>query len=200
MFLITLLLSLIVSVSPVQKAHDATRHTAQRTSLMRDMCSATVVGPYALLTATHCELPDDALAIQEGDVLTHILGRIRDGADHTIYLVADKFDTAAEINQHDALSQGEDVFVFGNPGDWHDIYRRGYVAGLIDNEIAFELPVYHGDSGAGIFNSQGQLVGVLTGVEGQKSDDGQSIGLAFSFKLQFTDTQLEQAKSFVPNK
>src|SRR5438067_2487145 len=141
MFLITLLLSLIVSVSPVQKAHDATRHTAQRTSLMRDMCSATVVGPYALLTATHCELPDDTLAIQEGDVVTQILGRIRDGADHTIYLVSDKFDTSAEINEHDPLAQGEDVFVFGNPGDWHDIYRRGYVAGLLDDQVLFDFPV-----------------------------------------------------------
>jgi hypothetical protein len=158
MLLLTLLLSLLVSVSPVQKAHDSTRHIAQRTNIDRDLCSATVVGPYALLTASHCELPmTPSQSKKVPSSLTSWAASATAPTTRSI-LWPTSSTRAAEINEHDALSQGEDVFVFGNPGDWHDIYRRGYVAGLLDDEVLFDLPVFHGDSGMGIFNAQGQLL------------------------------------------
>lgn len=203
-FLAPLLLAFTLGVSvptttPVQKAHAATLHIAQATATGGDLCSATAIGPHALLTASHCEMPDDELLIQEGSIDTQIVGRLRDGSDHTIYLVTATFENYALVNQSDRLEQSEEVFLFGNPGDWHDIYRRGYVAGRYRNEILFDFPVFHGDSGAAVFNASGEIVGVLTGQQRQQTDDeSDNIKLAFSFRLSFSDAQLAQAKSFTP--
>lgn len=182
-----------------QRAHAATLHIAQRTDYGTGYCSGTAIGPHAVLTATHCELPTDQLAIQELHDVTQILGRLRDDHDHTIYLVSAEFKDYASVNESDALEQTEPVFLFGNPGDWHDIYRKGYVAGVLDeDEVLFELPVFHGDSGSGVFDEAGQLVAVISGQEYQQKNPQDFIRMTFVFRLHFTDAQLSQARSFKP--
>ncbi len=48
-------------------------------------CSATAVGPNALLTASHCELPTNLVKLSTG--LVHVVKTERDGFDHSILLL-----------------------------------------------------------------------------------------------------------------
>lgn len=173
----------------VSKAHATTYHIGQETAVEGDSCSATAVGPHALLTATHCELGSDDLAIEGQEKTAHIDGRIRDGNDHTIFLLSGvTFKVYAQIDLKNSISQGDDVFLFGNPGNWSDVYRRGYMAGIhqdllgSESETLFDVAGWHGDSGAAIFDSRGEIAAVLTGLLSSSNAEG-SLKLPFSFQF-----------------
>ena len=69
----------------VAQAHKTTHHIEMETILGGGSCSATSIGPHALLTASHCEAPSDVIAVD--DVKQIIVRVIRDGRDHSIYLL-----------------------------------------------------------------------------------------------------------------
>jgi hypothetical protein len=75
------------------------------------------------------------------------------------------------------------------------MYRKGYVSGnLVSDNITitlYDLNGYFGDSGSGIFNSRGQLVGVVS-VMYQQMDNGY-MKVMGSFALAFTDEQWQEA-------
>jgi hypothetical protein len=54
------------------------------------------------------------------------------------------------------------VFWWGNPQGVPNVYREGYVAAVSGDQIAVDGTICHGDSGAGIFNQQGQVVAVVS--------------------------------------
>lgn len=76
------------------------------------------------------------------------------------------------------------------------MYRHGYVSGhfVSDNVTItmYDFQGYFGDSGSGIFNSRGQLIGV-TSVLYQQTD-GAYMKLMGSFSLAFTDDQWREVK------
>jgi S1-C subfamily serine protease len=61
------------------------------------------------------------------------------------------------------MEQGQAVFMYGNPNNINDLLRRGYVVGGDAERTLLDLNVSHGDSGAGVFNDKGEVVGVITG-------------------------------------
>jgi hypothetical protein len=207
-----LLASLIASAqsaSVIAKAHKTTYHIAQATISQAAMCSATAIGPHALLTASHCEQPTDELLIQGVDDPVTIVGKIRDGKDHTIYLLSGiTFSDYAIIDQTTKLQQGDGVFIFGNPGDWSDILRKGYFAGMVinknpfsntPNEFLFDMQVWHGDSGSAIFSEDGFIVGVVSVMDTQKDESSPpDIQMEGSFAMSFTSAQLQRAYGFIP--
>lgn len=218
--LLVALLSMPSCASPIEAAHKASLHIAQQTVLTADQCSAVAIGPHAIMTASHCELPSDTLYIQNVDGANDndikIVDRIRDDNDHTIYLLKNvQFDTYVSVDLKDKLEQGEDVFMFGNPGEWADQLRKGYITGVLQDEslaamfgggspdeVLLDIKAWHGDSGAAIYNSKGDVILVLTGSEFQSRPDDQkdSIRLTFGFKLAFKADDLARAISFsVPN-
>jgi hypothetical protein len=75
------------------------------------------------------------------------------------------------------------------------MYRCGYVSGHVDAGpvvvTLYDLNGYFGDSGAGIFNSRGQLVAVVSVLYQQ--EDGGYMKLMGSFPLAFTDKQWQEA-------
>lgn len=186
----------------IQRAHNSTHHIAEMTAIEKDLCSATAVGPHAILTATHCELGTDTLYIEGQKNPAHIEGHIRDEHDHTILLLSGiTFPSFAQIDISNDERQGEDVFVFGNPGNWSDIYRRGYVSGTIDDgeitQVLFDLTAWHGDSGAAIFDSNGRIVAVLTGIDKQEAaTGGSSIQMVFAFTFAFHQCDLDVARTY----
>ena len=200
----------VFGLSPAEvKAHSASYQIGQATVSGGGRCSATAIGPHALLTASHCEEPTDALYIRgiEGNPV-EIVGKIRDEQDHTIYLVKGvTFADYAELAP-DKFEQGEDIFTFGNPGKWRDIYQRGYVVGtLVDNsmeaamgggdpdEILFNFQAYPGESGAGVFNLDGKLVAVVSQDDIQvKAEEG--IAFASAYRLNFKPEDIARAKAF----
>lgn len=195
------------SRATIQQAHKTTYHIAEQTVMGGDICSATAVGPHALLTASHCEAATDDIYLQGKDKPAHIEGHIRDGHDHTIYLLSGiTFSVYSTVDLNGNLQQGDDVFMFGNPGMWSDVFRRGYMAGKTQHtslfgssptEIMFDMAGWHGDSGAAIFSTGGAIVGVVTGAEIQSEpSSGDSITMTVSFEIAFKPGDLAYAQNF----
>lgn len=191
----------------IAKAHKTTHKTYGSTIGSGGSCSATAVGSYALLTASHCELPTDNIVV-DGDP-RKILRILRDGNDHTIYLLDGKaFTDVASIGYSAALEVGDAVFIFGNPGDLSDVYRSGTVArfdkpngleaifGGRPAQILLNISGFFGDSGAAVFGADGAIVTVISTVNAQTRHDV-SITFMGAYPLRFSAEQLSTALSFV---
>jgi hypothetical protein len=154
-------------------------------------CTATAVGRHTLLTASHCEAPTDVLTVN-GET-THILHIIRDGKDHSLMIVDMTLLVTAKIIQRDLL-QAEDVTLVGNPGELQALYRRGYFAGKRESSLLFVLPVYRGDSGAGIIDKRGNVVAVVSTMSWIGDSEGHGFQACVALPLSFTDLQLSAIK------
>ena len=180
------------------------------------MCSATAIGPHAILTASHCESPTDAISIRGyEDAKIHIDRIIRDDRDHSIFLLSGvTFEHYTALDLDYKPVQGEQVFIFGNPGSLSDIYRDGSVAGTTFNKdtdvLLVNLNGWHGDSGSGLFTASGKLIGVLAGQIAQSSDSDKNDQIAFVAcdAVLFSPAELAEALAYqgqiekptIPNK
>jgi hypothetical protein len=164
-------------------------------------CSATAIGPHALLTASHCEAPNDTIGI-DGNEYKLLAPPIRDTFDHSIFYVNATFTEWATISTEPA-QVGDDIFLFGNPGKWDDIFRKGYVAAVPEENgepVAYDFNGFPGDSGSGIFNAQGQLVGVCSIglIQGKPGTAWPSMRLMGGWLFQFTPDQIKAAIAYQP--
>lgn len=224
-YLAALILSMILSIpvlsnrehsAVIKRAannvHEIKLHTINDDS----RCSATAIGPHALLTASHCELPTSRVVIDKNSTPIAILGIIRDEQDHTILLVDTTFKSYADMATS-PLEMGDDVFIIGNPSDFRRLYRKGVVASIERNMsvrdfmwlaeeyskgyiIYLDLNGYFGDSGAAIFNEQGEICGVVNemATRSHEEDPSASIKIMKSYSLDFTQAEIDKAIAFVP--
>jgi S1-C subfamily serine protease len=58
--------------------------------------------------------------------------------------------------------QGMHIRWFGNPEGVPDIYREGVIVSVMSDGIVIDATICHGDSGAGVFDDAGELVGVVS--------------------------------------
>lgn len=176
--------------SPVEKIHRVAVHL----TMDNGSCSGTVVGKNAVLTATHCLSGAKALSIDGIPVVVY--KAYDDKRDHLLLVTSLSFRDAA--TRGDSPKMGDAVYVIGNPGELVDIYRQGTVAGYKKFPEAaatlYDLNGYFGDSGAGIFNQDGKLVGVISIIY-QQVGDGYMKTMG-SFDLAFTDKQWQEAANF----
>jgi V8-like Glu-specific endopeptidase len=149
-------------------------------------CSGTAVSANVILSAAHCFLTDEAITFKIDGREAKVTKIIRDGKDHVLVMVNIQFANKAKIT-NTAMIVGERIYYFGNPGI-KDIYREGYVAGSEDGAMILDVNSWQGDSGAGVFNDKGEIVGVINALA--KND---IFKLTFCYPLQFTQ---EQYKSF----
>lgn len=206
--------------SPVVRAHKS----AHKLGLLQvgeglvAHCSGTAVAAHAILTATHCSTASSVIEIDGED--TDIYGTMGDGLDHTIIFVGKTFTSYVNLAPNARLQVADAVFVFGNPGDFTDLYRSGYVAGFMkpeppDSALAallagrqhpgndnvritlYDLNGFFGDSGSALFNTDGEVVGVTSFIDGANS---QGYGLKFmgSYELRMSPAQIKLAREFVP--
>lgn len=123
-------------------------------------CSGTIIGPHAILTATHCF---DGVPIKVDGETVRIRGRLDDGADHTIIMLDKTYPRWARVGN--APRQAQHVYYYGHPGGLIDQYREGRVSGKSSDHgrifTLYDINGWFGDSGAGIFNDDGELVGVV---------------------------------------
>jgi hypothetical protein len=181
-------------------------------------CSATAIGPHAILTATHCSSPSAVITIDDKDA--DVMGTFGDGLDHTIILVRGvTFENFADVDSSRPVI-ADDVFVFGNPGSFVDIYRKGVVAGFQKPEApdsALEALLYSkpkpgnegvqitfydfngffGDSGSAIFNDKGKIIGVTSFIDGEGAQ-GFELKFMGSFELRLSQDALTQARNYNP--
>jgi hypothetical protein len=197
---ILLLMLSTVCLSGTEKLPDIHKYThviGQHTVLQGNKCSATAIGPHALLTASHCELPTRDLGV-DGRKAT-IVSFARDENDHTIYLLSGiEFKDFADVDES-PLTVGEDLFMYGNPGELDDIFRKGYVSKVDDEDdppyYYIDINTFFGDSGSGLFNRDGKLVAVLSTGEIQTIHDV-NFELTGAFGLNFSKDVLDTAKKF----
>jgi len=179
----------------------ATSHVIHQ-ELMGDTvdCSATAVGPHALVTATHCELASDDIDI-DGTQNNQIVKTIRDRHDHTIYLLKGiEFKTFARFSK-DPTPPRLTVFAWCNPSMYMHQLRTGSYTGSksYGGRVIqlYDLKVERGDSGSAIFNYSGEIVGVVSlradilALSGDPKLKG-----CGSITLNFSAAELEKARTF----
>ena len=207
----------VAGLTPTQKkAEKATHRISEKSIAGKAACSATSVGPHALLTASHCEIPTWTIYV-DGTAAT-IDGLTRDDFDHTIYVLKDiTFDDYVAIDTT-PFAVGDDVFMFGNPGQLTGLFRKGYVtsyrlpslsealsaalsgAELPPPVVFFDFTGWHGDSGAAVFNSKGAVQGVVSfsftqSISGEPLDAMRLMG---GYPLAFSPAAIKQAREYKP--
>lgn len=90
------------------------------------------------------------------------------------------------------------MFIIGNPGELADQYRAGHVSGYAGKNTAgcpwtlYDLNGFFGDSGSGVFDADGRLVGVIS-IEFSQTYQDAYMKLMGSLPLAFTAVQWHEA-------
>lgn len=121
------------------------------------VCGATAVGPNRLRTAAHC-VHDGVLMVDGTPVLMVKATKLRSDVAE-IEIKGLTFKRWAKAGQ---AKQGERARWIGNPKGLPNVYREGPVAVAKDGLVVVDATVCKGDSGSGIFNDRGELVGVIS--------------------------------------
>lgn len=163
---LTLLLAASVAIAGCQSTRTM-EQTAKASTLHLGLtdgnCSGTSIGPRMILSATHCFQTGHLLTVN--DMPVNVESFRDDGADHRVLVLDIDFQPYARMGKPPV--QGEPVFMYGNPLGMRDLLRRGYVSGQSDRGHLLDLMVGGGDSGAGVFNDRGEVVGVIHGYGAQ---------------------------------
>ena len=220
LFTLYFFLPCAAALTPVQKKAQKASHTiATKVVLIGEgACSATAVTPYAILTASHCERPSSVVFI-DGRA-AQIAGVARDDNDHTVYLLSGiGFADYVEIDEK-PLETGDDVFMFGNPGPFSGMFRKGYVSDRTAKvppalaalmaafgqdvpppQIFYSFSGWYGDSGGGVFDESGKLRGVVSfGVPlGAKDNPADSMLVVGGIELDFSPEDLQMIRDWKPD-
>lgn len=153
-------------------------------------CSGTIVGPRMIFTAAHCfadagEPVTFVLTTQGGSgdkIIVRSKEIISDGSDHAFVIL----DSDKPIFRHWArlgpdLVEGQNFEYYGNPNGLPGTYRRGYVSKNYELGVFLDVNGFHGDSGAGLFDERGRLVGMISTINGALNPSGLSIKFMQSF-------------------
>jgi len=170
--------------APVAPTKPHERMTAVRIVTAGGKCSGTTIAPHVIISAAHCFRTATNL-IMVNDKVGMISRILQDGNDHAIVVVSEDitFTTFAPIGP--PVDEGDLIHYWGNPYLFDMMLRRGYVSGFSGVNTVFDVNGYQGDSGAGIFNAKGQLIAILSYLQGE----GPFV-LIGSYPINFTSTQL----------
>jgi hypothetical protein len=135
-------------------------------------CSATAVAADTIRTARHCVDRMRLIAI-DGERVEPYGTRMLPGDVAEVVMTQELFEHWATIGP--PPQQGDRLHWWGNPrwikpGSFLiDVYREAIVAKVWDGKVLMDAAVCHGDSGSGLFNEAGQLVGVVVAMAPEPS-------------------------------
>lgn len=145
------------------------------------LCSATAVGRDTLLTAKHCIKQTDSY-LYIGTERVGIAHIEVDQRDHALLRIQKRLPVWTQRGP--SPKKGDRVQVLGNVDGFDQLYRFGTFAGWYQGALVYDMTCGKGDSGAGIFNEQGQLVGVVSAVY-----VGEIVRLCVAYPFAFTVRQ-----------
>lgn len=179
-------------------------------------CSATAIGPHALLTASHCEKPTNYILVD--GVRYMVSSIVRDDNDHTIYfLQGPEFAAYANVSQASARV-GQDIYIIGAPGNFGKLFRRGTVAGFVGPKadslealfaaavgggdpkqaVIYDYNGFFGDSGSAVFDENGRIIGIISSLyeEEENSPEKERFRVMEGWPLRFSADQLQRARTW----
>ena len=163
---------------------------AVRLDFTGGVCSGTVVGPQVILSAKHC-FAHNALIAVNGEP-AKMLAYSNSGEDHILVKVDRKFRRWARFGL--SMRQGDHISWTGNPNGMENIYREGVVSRIEEDEILVQAPVFGGDSGSGVFDETGRVVGVVTGYKIAWDQNGHSFTLTWLIPLRLNSANWKAVK------
>jgi hypothetical protein len=147
------------------------------------ICSGTAVARDIVLTADHCLASGRLLKINGAEA--YALKIVRDGKDHALVRVTTKFKTWARMGPYPQT--GDRVRWIGTPAGENAVYREGYIARSLPDELYISAIGFGGDSGSGIHDDRGRLVAVLSAVKSWRTLSGMRMDLIVAWPLAFSD-------------
>lgn len=197
-----ILLSLVLTCAAFAVPKSAL-NTTHRLQVTKDtgiaICSTTAVGKHTLLTAAHCDSPSGVVMV-DGE-LAVITGKVFDGNDHELMIVDKTFRHFARFAET-KVKIGQRVWIRGNPKGIPNMLREGIfsgsfkvtapVPGIMDGVYfihMYNLNSTGGDSGAAVFNNNGEIVDVVS-----VSYLDENFHLMGAFELNFKETDLAKIK------
>jgi len=139
------------------------------------------------LTAKHCFPTNEAITFKIGERQAKVQKFVEDGNDHVLVFVNIQFENIAVISKQ-MPRIGEQVTYTGNPAGLNQLYRIGYISAYLEGQMVIDVNGYSGDSGAGVMNKRGQIVGVIS-----MQFHTESFGMMSGFPLAFTTEQYQDA-------
>jgi hypothetical protein len=157
------------------------------------ICSATAIGPHAIATASHCmaTVKDE---VRFRGINYRVVKVMHDGKDHALVILDGDMGAFARRGRNARL--GETLWMWGNPMGLPQVLRRGEVSRVSADETLLDCRCFNGDSGMGLFNEAGQLVGVFSGAYTERGALG-SLDFTFPvyFPFRFSAAQWAEARS-----
>lgn len=136
-----------------------------------DYCSATAVGPHTILTAAHCfeqKVVPQTFKFQDQDVT--VTKAMEDAYDHVLLLTDHTFPGFATMESSSNKPKvGDDLYYWGTPGGLQHVMRKCYMAATIKGDLMMDCNVWFGDSGSGIFDKNGKVIGVVNYMRGDNT-------------------------------
>lgn len=145
-------------------SHSDLRATALRLEFANGLCSATAIGPDLILSAKHCFTgPLRTINGQPASVVeSHTESR-----DRIVVKVSGvRFKSWAKRGP--VPTQGDKLRFWGNPSGEAGVYREAIVSRVRTDQIVLQTVVCAGDSGSGLIDAQGRVVGIVSAVTGDR--------------------------------
>jgi S1-C subfamily serine protease len=103
------------------------------------------------------------------------------------------------LNTFQGLSQSERITAVGNPSNFGIYASSGFgLENFGPYRFKFYAPVYHGNSGGGIFNDQAELVGLVYGMSlGRRSSDDFNAAIKLSTIRQILSKELKNSQEIL---
>jgi S1-C subfamily serine protease len=153
---------------------EMTKPIGRCVSIKTDHGSATgvVIGQNLVLTCFHNLQTDSDIKVN--GVIPKIL---KVSPKNDLALLEVKTPYVSPIEMAETIRQDEEVFIYGNPMGHLGTILRGRIVDLADGKVYVDAHVFFGSSGSGMYNSKGQLVGIITEMQGREGY-GMPFGIA----------------------
>jgi hypothetical protein len=145
-------------------SHDELRATALRLEFQDGVCSGTAIGADSILTAVHCMA--SPLVRVNGQPVKLVESRKESRDRIVVKLSGIRFKHW--VQRGPTPAQGDRLRFWGQPSGESDIYREAIVSRVRTDQVVLQTIVCPGDSGSGLIDAQGRVVGVVSAVTGDR--------------------------------